>query len=465
MEFDIAIIGAGTGGYVAAIRAAQQGKKVVIVEKQDLGGVCLNKGCIPTKTLLKSAEKWQDLQHCDEFGLFISEMAYDWEKIMERKNSVIYQLRSGIEKLLKANKVTVLVGTAQIVDEHRLHLVTDNPDDERDVTMENLIIASGSEPARPPIKGADKVGVITSDDILRLSEVPASLVIIGAGAVGIEFASIYAGFGCQTTVVEMAPSILPPSDVDMQRRMALVLRKQYIECKTGAAVREIRYGAEGLEVVAEIKGKEEVFVGEKVLLAAGRRPVYDAAALDKLGVKHERRGIVVDAQMRTSVPNIYAVGDVNGMSMLAHSAAHQGMVAADAICGGSSEMDYTAIPSCVFTTPEIAEVGLTEQQCKEQGLDYVVSKFNFAANGKAVSMGQTDGLVKYIADKNTHKILGCHIMGPHASDMIIGAVEAVQLGLTAEQLETCVHPHPTLCEAMAEADLGLFNRMIHQYSK
>jgi dihydrolipoamide dehydrogenase len=462
MDYDVAIIGAGTGGYVAAIKAAQMGKKVAIIEKRDLGGVCLNRGCIPTKTLLKSAEKWQEVTHCSDFGIFVSEAAYDWEKIKNRKDDVIHQLRSGIEKLLDANKVTMLVGEATIKDAHNIHIQPDNPDGFMDISAENIIIATGSSPAKPPIPGIKTLGVITSDDLLKLDEVPQSLLIVGAGVIGLEFAGIYAGFGCQVTVVEMTPSILPPSDIDMQRRMNVALRKQFITVKTNAAVKEIKTGAEGLNVSVESRGKTEVLTAEKVLIATGRTPNINQDELNKLGVAFTRKGITVNEKMETSVPGIYAIGDVTGMSMLAHSAAHMGIVAAENICGTEAKMDYSAIPSCIFTTPEIAAVGLTEQECKAQNLDVKISKFNFAGNGKALTMGETDGLVKLIADAKTHKIVGCHIMGAHASDLIMEGTLAVQQGLTAEQVATTIHPHPTLSEAVDEAALGLFGQMIHQ---
>jgi dihydrolipoamide dehydrogenase len=462
MDYDVAIIGAGTGGYVAAIKAAQMGKKVAIIEKRDLGGVCLNRGCIPTKTLLKSAEKWQEVTHCSDFGIFVSEAAYDWEKIKNRKDDVIHQLRSGIEKLLDANKVTMLVGEATIKDAHNIHIQPDNPDGFMDISAENIIIATGSSPAKPPIPGIKTLGVITSDDLLRLDEVPQSLLIVGAGVIGLEFAGIYAGFGCQVTVVEMTPSILPPSDIDMQRRMNVALRKQFITVKTNAAVKEIKTGAEGINVSVESRGKTEVLTAEKVLIATGRTPNINQEELNKLGVAFTRKGITVNEKMETSVPGIYAIGDVTGMSMLAHSAAHMGIVAAENICGTAAKMDYSAIPSCIFTTPEIAAVGLTEQECKAQNLDVKISKFNFAGNGKALTMGETDGLVKLIADAKTHKLLGCHIMGAHASDLIMEGTLAVQQGLTAEQVATTIHPHPTLSEAVDEAALGLFGQMIHQ---
>lgn len=462
MSYQLCVIGAGTGGYVAAIKAVQMGAKVILIEKDNLGGVCMNKGCIPTKTLLKSAEKWRDLQNIEEFGIFVEGAAYDWEKVMERKNNVVYQMRKGLEKLIKLNKIEVVVGKAEFIDKHNIHIVTDNPEQERDITAEKIIIATGSEPFVPPIPGSELSGVITSDDVLKLEEVPGSMVIVGAGAVGVEFASIYAGFGCITTVVEMAPAILPLCDTDMQKRMGLSLRKQYITTKVGAAVKAISRSENGLAVTIEQKGKEEVLEAEKVLLAVGRKPVFVAEQLDKIGVAYNRKGIVVNEKMETSVPGIYAVGDVTGLSMLAHSASHQGLVAGINAMGGNASMQYDVIPSCIFTQPEIAQVGMTEQECKLAERDIVISKFNFMANGKAVSMGETDGLVKLIADAQSHKVIGVHIMGAHASDLIAEGVVALQNGLRAEEIAVCIHPHPTLSEAVGEAAMGLFGDMLHQ---
>lgn len=462
MEYDIAIIGAGTGGYVAAIRAAQLGAKVLLIEKKDLGGVCLNQGCIPTKTLLKSAEKWTDLKKIEEFGLVVSESAYDWQKIMERKNKVIHTLRSGIEKLIKAHKIDLVFGKATLKDQHTLHVVTDQAEQECDYTARKIILATGSVPAKPPLVGSDLAGVLTSDDILRINEVPASLLIIGAGAVGVEFAGIYAAFGCAVTLVEMAPTILPLCDGDLQKRMALALRKQGIKQFSKALVQEIIQNGDSLDVVIEVKGQRQVITVEKVLVATGRRPVVAVDELAAIGVEYTKCGITVNEKMETSVQGIYAIGDVTGINMLAHTASHQGLVAAANACGVEERMDYSAIAGCIFTTPEIAWVGLTEEECQASGRSIQIGKFNFAANGKALSMGETEGLAKIIADSVTHKVLGCHIMGPHASDLIMEGVLAVRLGLTAEDLAATIHPHPTLTETMGEAAQGVFGEMIHQ---
>ncbi|MDD4320750.1 MAG: dihydrolipoyl dehydrogenase [Acidaminococcaceae bacterium] len=463
MTYQLCVIGAGSGGYSAAIKAAQLGAKVILIEKDNLGGVCMNKGCIPTKTLLKSAEKWQEVQNIKEFGVFVERAGYDWEKVMERKNNVVYQMRKGLEKLIKLNKIELAVGKVRFISKNTIRLITDNPDQERNITAEKIIIATGSEPFVPPIPGADLAGVITSDDVLQLDEVPGSMVIVGAGAVGVEFAGIYAGFGCMITIVEMASAILPLCDVDMQKRMGLSLRKQHITAKTGAAVKAVTRGSNGLSVTIEYKGKEEIIEAEKVLLAVGRKPVFASEELDEIGISYTRKGIVVNEKMETSVQGIYAVGDVTGLSMLAHSASHQGLIAAvNAVGDGEAVMHYNAIPSCIFTQPEIAQVGMTEQECEKNGRKIVTSKFNFMANGKAVSMSETEGLVKLIADSQTHKLIGVHIMGAHASDLIAEGIVAVQNGLTAEEIAACIHPHPTLSEAVGEAAMGLFGNMIHQ---
>lgn len=461
-KYQVCVIGGGPGGYVAAIRAAQKGVSVALVEKGPLGGVCLNKGCIPTKTLLNTAEKWQELAKADEFGLMVGEAAYDWEKISNRKSDVIHQLRKGVEKLLSANKIAVYTGVAHLQSTGVVRIEPDHPEDMTEIACEKLILATGSEPVKPPLPGIDLPGVLTSDELLKLEEVPASLLVIGAGAVGAEFAGIYAAFGCAVTLVEMAPAIVPICDADVQKRMALALRKQGIKIMTAASVKEIKAVPYGLRVTVEVKGQPAELEVEKVLVATGRRPVLAAEELTALGIEFSKQGIKVNPKMETTVSGIYAIGDVTGRSMLAHAASHQGIVAAENACGNAAEMDYRAIPGCIFTSPEIAWVGLNEQECHAQEITFRANKFNFAGNGKALLQGQTEGFVKLIAEETTHKIIGCHIMGPHASDLIMEGVLAVQLGLTAEELTECIHPHPTLAETVGEAALGLFGSMLHQ---
>lgn len=460
MSYDVAVIGGGPGGYVAAIRAAQLGGKVLLVEKENMGGVCLNRGCIPTKTLLKSAEKWEDLKRCAEFGLKAENISFDFAAIMERKNKVVAGLRGGIEQLVKSNDITVMRGAAAFTGANSLAVTTESG--RETVEAAKIIIATGSVPSGIPIPGHDLPAVVTSDDLLELTEVPQSMVVIGAGVVGVEFSAVMRAFGCEVTIVEMLPTILPMVDGELVKRMGLSLRKQGIKTVAGAKVMAIEEAAEGVVVKVDTgKGIQE-FPAEKVLIAAGRRPVTEGLGLEAAGVAYDRKGIPVNERMETNIPGIYAIGDVTGQSMLAHTASTAGMVAAENAMGQSSVMDYGAIPSCIFTAPEIAMVGLMEEEATARQLTFKTSKFNFAANGKAVSMGETDGLVKIIAEADTGKLLGMHILGPHASDLIMEGALAIKNGLTAKDIAHTVHPHPTLSETVMESAHGIFGDIIHQ---
>lgn len=456
MDYKVTVIGAGPGGYTAAIRAAHLGAKVCLVEKAELGGVCLNWGCIPTKTLLKSADKWRELQHCAEFGLQAENISFDFGKISARKQAVVKQLRDGVAQLVKSNKIDLKTGCATFVDAHTIQV------NDEQFSSEYIIIATGSTAAKPPIPGADLPGVINSDELLELSAVPASMLIVGAGVVGVEFAGIFSAFGSNITLVEMANTILPVTDSEIPKRLGISMRKQGIKMLTAAKVLKIEQQDSSLCVSVETKGKvEEIFV-EKVLLASGRIPVTQALALDKADVEFSKHGISVNEHLQTNVEHIYAIGDVTNKLMLAHVASSQGMIAAEHIMGHNVHMSYDVVPSCIFTTPEIAGVGITEQEAKEKNIAVTISKFNFAGNGKAISMGETDGLVKIIADAQTHKVLGMHILGPHASDLIMEGAIAIQHGLTAEQLSHTIHPHPTLSETILESVHGIFGDIIHQ---
>ncbi len=460
MNYDVAVIGGGPGGYVAAIRAAQLGGRVLLVEKENMGGVCLNRGCIPTKTLLKSAEKWEDLARCAEFGLRADNIGFDFGAVMERKNKIVAGLRGGIEQLVKSNDITVVHGLAALTAAKHLEVSTEAG--QKSFEADNIIIATGSVPSTIPVPGRELPAVITSDELLELTEVPKSMLVIGAGVVGIEFSAIMRAFGCEVTVVEMLPTILPMVDSDLVKRMGLVLRKQGIKTLAGAKVTAIKEAPGGVTVKVDTgKGMQE-FQVEKVLVAAGRRPVTEELGLDAAGVAYDRGGIKANERMETNIPGIYAIGDVTGQSMLAHTASTAGMVAAENAMGMSSVMDYSVIPSCIFTTPEIAMVGLTEEEAKAQNIDFKSSRFNFAANGKAVTMGETDGLVKIIAETATGKVLGMHILGPHASDLIMEGALAIRNGLTAKDIAHTIHPHPTLSETVMESAHGIYGDMIHQ---
>ncbi|QDR82582.1 dihydrolipoyl dehydrogenase [Sporomusa termitida] len=462
MNYDIAVIGGGPGGYVAAIRAAQLGGKVLLVEKESLGGVCLNRGCIPTKTLLKSAEKWEDLKRSSEFGLTATGIGFDFGAVMARKNAVVAQLRGGIEQLVRSHGITVVQGTAMLTGPSRL--AVSNPDTGRRESYEarQIIIATGSQPGPVPVPGCGLPAVITSDELLELTEIPPSLLIIGGGVVGIEFATLMRSFGCEVTIVELLPAVLPGLDNDLVKRLGIILRKQGIKTLVGARVTAIEAAPAGVLVAVDTgKGRQQLPAG-KVLVAAGRRPVLADLGLAAAGVVYDHAGITVNARMETNVAGIYAIGDVTGRSMLAHVASAEGLVAAENAMGVSSLMDYRAVPACIFTTPEIASVGLTEQAALAGGEAFKISKFNFAANGKAVSMAEPDGLVKIVAAAGTGKILGMHILGAHASDLIMEGALAIRNNLTARDIAHTIHPHPTLTEVVMECAHGIDGDMIHQ---
>lgn len=458
--YDIAVVGGGPGGYVAAIRAAQLGVKVLLVEKDKVGGVCLNRGCIPTKTLLKSADKYNELKNCAAFGLRADNVGFDFPAVMNRKDEVVTQLQSGIVKLVKSHHIDIISGTAALRGPKEIEVTA--PEGKSSFAAGKMILAAGSVSIDLPVPGGHLPGVIDSDQLLSLTSVPETMVVAGAGAVGIEFAAILQAFGCQVTVVEMAPSILPNIDSDIVKRMNVILRKQGLKMLTGTKVKEIKTGPAGLTVEVEnSKGIQEI-QAQKVLAAIGRKPALGGLGLEAAGVEYTAKGIPVNAHMETSVAGIYAIGDVTGQFMWAHAASAEGIVAAENAMGNAKVMDYSAVPGCIFTSPEIATVGCTEQEAAARGQEVLVSKLNFAANGKAVSMGEAEGLVKIIADAGNHKVIGMHLFGPHASDLIMEGAIAIRNGLTAEDIGHTIHPHPSLSETVMETAHGIGGDIIHQ---
>jgi len=460
MLYDVAVIGGGPGGYVAAIRAAKLGGKVLLVEKDKLGGVCLNRGCIPTKTLLKSAEKWQELRNCHEFGLQAEHIGFNFNAIVERKNQVVNKLRGGIELLIKSNGIEMVYGVGLLEGPNRLRV----RQGDRQISYEakNIIIATGSTPMRLPILGQDLLDVIDSNQLLEMTHVPGSIMVIGAGAVGIEFATIFQSFGSEVTVVEMLPRILPNIDSDIVKRIGPILRKQGIKMLTNTKVTSIGESTDGVRVSLDNgKGIQELVV-EKVLVATGRIPIVVGLGLEAAGIDFSQAGIKVNKKMETNIPGIYAIGDSIGQEMWAHAASAEGMVAAENALGGHVSMDYSAVPGCIFTTPELAMVGLTEQEAQNKNIEIKVSKFNFASNSKAVSMGETDGLVKIIVHAASDKVVGMHILGSHASDLIMEGAIAIRNGLRAEEIAHTIHPHPSLSETVMESAHGINGEIIHQ---
>jgi len=454
-EKNIVIIGGGPAGYVAAIHAAHLGAKVAVVEKDRLGGTCLNRGCIPTKALVRSVEVLLEARRANDFGIEIGNVKANLPKIMARKGRIVSQLVSGVEQLMKANKISVYKGTGRILSPHLVKV-----NDEM-IATRKLIIATGSESAPLPIPGLDLPGVLTTDDILELKELPESLVVIGGSHVGVEFASIFNVLGTRVTIVKRRPLLLEPIDEEISRRFAQTLPRQGIEVKIGAAVKAIKREGAALKVVWDTPEGEQGVAGQMVLMATGRRPYSEGLGLSELGIKMDGRAIVVNEHLETNIDDVYSIGDVLGKNMLAHVASYEGEVAAENALGHSRQADYKAVPTCIFTQPEIAGVGITEREAKDSGIPYRVSKFPFLACGRAVAMDETMGMVKMICNADNGMVLGVHIMGPHASDLIAEGVLAVQLGATAEDVAYTIHAHPTLPEAVHEAAMGQLEGSIH----
>lgn len=460
-EIEVVIIGGGLGGYVAAIRAAQLGLKVVLVEKDKLGGVCLNWGCIPTKALVSTAELLNKLQRAGEFGIQVKDYSFDFPAIMKRKDMITRRLSSGVEQLMKANQVRVIKGEGKIIKPGTVE-VTDNAGEKEMIKSKNIIIATGSKVMKLPIPGIDSEGVITSNEALSLSELPSRMLIIGGGVVGIEFAGIFKALGVEVTVVEMLPRILLSIDEEIALRLTQVLKRKGIEILTDCKVREIKKNKQNLEVLLSTKHGEEKIESEKVLLAVGRVPEFGNIDVSRLGIELDKGAIKVDKKMRTNIPGIYAVGDVVGKIMLAHVASREGIVAVENISGREVLMDYKVVPNCVFSMPEVASVGLTEEEARKENHNNIkVSKFPFIANGKALSMGETEGMVKIIADADTSELLGFHILGAHASDLIAEGTLALSMEATAFEMVNTIHPHPTLSETIVEAAEGITGKPIH----
>jgi dihydrolipoamide dehydrogenase len=459
-SYDIVVIGAGPAGYTAAIRAAQRGLRTAVVERQELGGVCLNRGCIPSKAMLRSAEVLGLLRSAEEFGLTAEGVGGDYGAVVERRDHVVAHLVQGVTNLLRSNAITVLRGAAQLQDPHQLTVT--GSEGAESISFQHLILATGSSSATPPIPGVDLPGVVDSDGALALREAPGQAVVIGGGAVGVEWAEIWNAFGTQVTVVEMLPQIIPTEENELARELNRAFGKKGIQCHTGARVAAIRQGAERLEVVAEINGAESVFPADVVLLAVGRRPNVDGLGLDAAGVQLDGRRIPVDPYLRTNVPHIYAVGDVTGRFQLAHVGSHQGIIAAETIAGRPHRpFDERIVPAAIFTHPEVASVGLREREAKEQGIAVKIGRFPFAASGRALTQGEGGGFVKMVAEAESGRLLGVHIIGTGAGELIAEATLALTLNATVEDLADAIHIHPTLSEAVMEAAMVTAGTPVH----
>ena len=455
----IIIIGAGPGGYETALLAARRNVEVVLIESGPVGGTCLNEGCIPTKAFCKNAEVLDGLREAEEFGVTGLSYGFDFKKVVERKNAVVYQLRGGVEGLLGHKNITLVRGKASFKDQHTVVV------DDREYSADYVIIATGSVSASLPIDGADLPGVITSKEILDVDEVPRRLCVIGGGVIGLEFASIFRSFGSEVTVLEYCKDILPRFDTDLAKRLKQSLSKRGIEINTQAQVTGISETSGEYTVSFIRKGKEESVVSDKVLMAVGRRANIGSLNLSDAGVEFTPRGVLVNNVMQTNVPHIYAIGDINGQMMLAHAATFQGIVALDHIMGIENEIDLSVMPAAVFTSPEAASVGLTEDECKEKGIPVKCLKSFFRANGKAVTMGETDGFCKVVVAAEPKegaespyepgRVLGCHMYGPHSSDIIQEACALISRKVTVSEFHDIIHTHPTLAEVLQSAIHGV----------
>lgn len=462
LDSDITIIGAGPGGYVAAIQASKLGAKVVLIEKETVGGTCLNRGCIPTKALVRSAEIYKNLKEADQFGCHAENISVDMKKVISRKNNVVNQLVQGIHYLLDQHNVKVISGSGEVLDKETVYVKKGNL--ETVIKSKNIIIATGSKILKLPIPGLDLENVLNSDTALDLKELPKRLVIIGGGVIGMEFAFIYANFGVDVTIVEYVNEVLATCDSDICNEISQIAKSKGIKLYTGSKVEEIIKSENGQCIVAfNFDGERKYITTDKVLVAVGREPSLDGLGIENLEIEMNEngRGIKVNEKLQTSIPNVYAIGDVTNKVLLAHVASHQGMIAVKNILGKDCLMDYGTIPSVIFTDPEIAMVGIGEKAAADQGLEIKIGKFPFAANGKALTMGETAGFIKLISEKETGRIIGGSIMGPHATDLIAEITLAIKNQLTAEDIIETIHAHPTTAEVAHEAALSLEGGAIH----
>lgn len=465
-DADVIVIGAGPGGYVAAIRAAQLGARVTVVEKEYLGGTCLNWGCIPSKAMIASVERLQDVLHAGDLGVKVEgKVEMDFAEFSDRRDKIVKTLRGGVGALFKKNKVNHVEGFARFVDAHTIEVEKDGR--VSSLRAKDFILAMGSSVIYldiPGLKGGRDEGVWTSDDAVTAPHVPQRMLILGAGAVGVEFSYVFNGLGSNVTLVEMMPRAIPMFDDDLGAELGKLLQRQGVDLRTGASLEQakrtkggwvctVRQGAEATEVEVDV-----------VLLGVGRKAMTDDMGLEKLGVKLHRRGVeVVDDSLRTHVPNIWAIGDVTGRIQLAHMASHEGIVVASNIVRGEARhVDYKAVPNCVYTVPEVASVGLTEGQAREQGHDVAVGKFAFRPLGKAMASGHQDGFVKVVCEKKYGEVLGVHMIGSHVTDMIHEGVVAIKLEATLESMVDTIHAHPTMSEAVLEAFEDAHGMAVHK---
>ena len=462
-EKDVVVIGGGPAGYVAAIRASQLGAKVALVEEKKLGGICLNSGCIPTKFLLHSVELYESFKTAEQYGLSASEVNFDLTKMQARKNRIVSTLVSGVKSLLATNKVEIITGHAMLAAATQVE-IDSGQGTKQTIEAKKVILATGSQTVKLPIPGADAPDIMNAENMLELGYLPKSMVIIGGGVVGVEWATILAKLGCKVTIVEMLPRILPTQDAEIASVLEGILKEGGIQIYCGARVSSIEDTGGGKLVVFSAGESENRLEAEVVAVAVGQRPNIAGLGLEECDVAIDKGRIQTNESLQTSVPNIYAAGDVVGGMMLAYVGIAEGKVAAENALGKESTIDYQVVPQCIFTLPELASVGLTEEEAIARGYKIKLGKFPFAANGMAAILGEKRGLVKIITEQEYGQILGVHIIGPRATSLIPEAALAMKLEVTPEEIVSTMHAHPTLSEAIWEAALDVNGEAIHFHS-
>lgn len=462
-QFDLIVIGAGPGGYVAAIKAAKLGLKTAVIENREVGGTCLNRGCIPAKAMIHASSIYREMQNSEEIGIFASEVTYDYGRILEYKEGTTRQLVQGIEQVLKANSVEIICGTGTLLPGNEVKVASE--EGEELLKAKDVLLASGSRPLRIPIPGIDLPGVITSDDLFRMKEVPESLVMIGGGVISVEFATVYAALGTKVTILEAMPRLVPNMDKEISQNLKMILKKRGIEIHTAAAVQSIEQDTDGYFCHYTEKEKARQAKGAYVLCAVGRCANTDGLLGEDMTLELAGGRVVVDENFATPIPHVYAIGDLIGGAQLAHAASAQGVAVAERLAGKARSIDVNVIPGCVYTDPEIASAGLTEDEAKEKGIEVETGKFIMSANGRSIITKEERGFIKVVADKDSHVILGAQMMCARATDMIGEFVTAITNQMTVSQLLKGMRAHPTYNEGIGEALEELEGGAIHVLPK